>query len=152
MAIQVFKKWLKENKMEFQVIETKESTKTAVEAAYVHKVPVSNIVKSLLVKVDSKYELFLVPGDKRLDLDALKLRYKTETIRMANADEVKLVTGYSIGGVPPFGHIQPIKTEIVDGFDKNDVLVAAGGASNAVFEISYSELTLVIEDVNKIVK
>lgn len=140
MATQTFKNYLEKNNLDIKVIETTQPTRTAQEAADTHGVPVSNIVKSLLVKVDEEFKLFLVPGDKRLDLEDLKKRFNTENIRMATADEVKEVTGFSIGGVPPFGHTNPIPTYIEEGFDENKAIAAAAGSGNSVFKTTLSNL------------
>ncbi len=141
MAVIFFKEKLRELLIsDIEIIETQESTRTAQEAADTHNVPVSNIVKSLLVRIENRFELHLVPGDKRLDIEGIKKKNMTENVSMANADEVKMITGYSIGGVPPFGHKQRIETVIEDGFDKLINLVAAAGSSNSVFKISYERL------------
>ncbi|KKR06202.1 MAG: YbaK/prolyl-tRNA synthetase associated region [candidate division WS6 bacterium GW2011_GWF2_39_15] len=144
MAYDTFKKYVEDSRIQVDIIVTSEPTKTAVQAAQVHNVPVSNIVKSLLVKIDGGYKLFLVPGDKRLDLEKLAMRFGTDDIRMANADEVKDVTGYSIGGVPPFGHKHKLETYIEEGFDSTRELIAAGGAGNAVFRITLAYLKEII--------
>lgn len=140
MAVDTFKKYLKENNIEVEVIETSEPTKTAVDAAKVHGVPVCNIVKSLLLKVDDNFKLFLVPGDRRLDIENLKTKFNTSNIRMANADEVKEITGYSIGGVPPFGHKNNLETYIEEGFDIDTNLVAAAGSGNSVFSCNFNAM------------
>ena len=130
----LFEKYLKENNIkDITLIISDKDTHTAQQAADTHNVPVSNIVKSLLVKVDNDFVLYLVPGDKRLDLDRVGGR-------MANAEEVKDITGYSIGGVPPFGHKTKLKTYIEDGFNKDEILVSAGGKPNIVFKISFERL------------
>lgn len=136
MAVSQFRKHIKENSFDITVLETTSPTHTAKEAADVHCVPVSNIVKSLLVKTIDGFELHLTPGDRRLELE--------KDTRMANADEVKQVTGYSIGGVPPFGHTSKIKTVIEEGFDGTIELVAAAGSANSVFKISLDELKRIV--------
>jgi prolyl-tRNA editing enzyme YbaK/EbsC (Cys-tRNA(Pro) deacylase) len=151
MAVSQFKKYLEiKGITDIDVVEVEESTHTAQQAADVHGVPVSNIVKSLLVRYTGdcaiKFALVLVPGDKRLDLDYWKEYFVAQDIRMANADEVKSVTGYSIGGVPPFGHVaesgefRRIDTYIADGFDSENELVAAAGSFKAVFRVSLERL------------
>ena len=136
MAILQFREYIDKENINIEVIETTSPTRTAQEAADVHGVPVSNIVKSLLVKTPNGFELHLTPGDRRLEMD--------KNSRMANADEVKSITGYSIGGVPPFGHNQKIKTFIEDGFDGTIELVAAGGSMHSVFKISLEDLKKLI--------
>ena len=146
MAVSQFAEFLKkENINDIEILESENaSTHTAQEAADVHGVPVGNIVKSLLTCIDvegiEKFILVLVPGDKRLDLDYWQQKLGVTKIRMANAQEVKQVTGYSIGGVPPFGHISKIPTYLADGFSADSPLVAAAGSQNAVFKVSKSRL------------
>ncbi len=148
MAIEVFSKFVKDNDLDIKILVSQESTHTAQEAGSVHGVPVSNIVKSLLVKVNNDFKVFLVPGDKRLDLEGLKKTFVTDDIRMANADEVKEQTGYSIGGVPPFGHKNKLEINIVDGFDEKNDIVAAAGSSNSVFKTSLENLKKIVEKID----
>lgn len=133
----LFEEYIINNGIKLELIETDESTRTAQDAANTHHVPISNIVKSLVVKIGDDFELFLVPGDKRLDLNQIGGR-------MATADEVKDITGYSIGGVPPFGHKNKLKTHIMEGFDQNQTLLAAGGKPNIIFKISFEALNQLI--------
>ena len=144
MAVETFLDFLKENNLDIEVVITKQPTHTALQASQTHGVPVCNIVKSLLVKIDNDFLLFLVPGDRRLDLEDLKKRFNSDSVFMANADEVKQITGYSIGGVPPFGHIKKLKTYIEAGFDNNSSLVAAAGSNNSVFKISLKKLKSIV--------
>jgi prolyl-tRNA editing enzyme YbaK/EbsC (Cys-tRNA(Pro) deacylase) len=129
----LFKEYIKENKLDIELIEAERDTHTAQQAADTHKVPVSNIVKSLLVFNNNHYVLYLVPGDKRLDLEAIGGR-------MATADEVKEITGYSIGAVPPFGHKTKLETQLIEGFKSKEDLLAAGGKPNIVFKITLDKL------------
>ncbi len=132
---------MEEHQLDIVPIRAKKATTTAKEAAEAHGVPVSNIVKSLLVReADGEFVLHLCPGDRRLELK--------EGARMANADEVKEVTGHSIGGVPPFGHKNPLKTIIVGGFDPNNPLWAAAGAADTNFETTLSKLQEIVEKVS----
>lgn len=133
----LFEQYIKKNSIDIQLIETTEPTRTALQAAIAHSVPVSNIVKSLVVKKGDNFELYLVPGDRRLDLEKMDAE-------MANAQEVKNVTGYTIGGVPPFGHKTKLITHIMDGFNTKEELVAAGGKPNIVFKLSLEELKILI--------
>lgn len=140
MSTKTFKQYLVDYGIDdIEIIESDQSTHTAEEAATVHGVPVSNIVKSLVVTDDIEHFMFLVPGDKQLNLDKASEEIEDEA-RMAIADEIKSITGFSIGGVPPFGHKKELRTFVVKGFDTDQELVAAAGSSNSVFKISYDRL------------
>ena len=147
MAVKQFQQFLDDHQLKIKIIESDKPTRTAAEAAEVHQVPVSGIVKSILVNLDGKFILFLVPGDRKLDFGELSHRYNAQLVRMATPDEVKKQTGYSIGGVPPFGHAHTLPVEIEDGFDPNGVVVPAAGAGNAVFKISFHQLQKILQEL-----
>jgi Cys-tRNA(Pro) deacylase len=145
MSVELFKQYCKENGIDIEVLNEGSTTRTAKDSAETHGVELNRIVKSLLVKIGDEFVIFLVPGDKRLDFKYLEERFGTKDIRMANADEVKDVTGYSIGGVPPFGHKAKLKTYIEDGFPKEGELLVAAGREDSVFRVSLDELGKYIE-------
>ncbi len=145
MSVKLFKKFLKEHNLDIKLVKSERSTLTAKEAAEVHGVSVSNIVKSLVIKADSDFFICLCPGDKRLSFGYLKRKLGKKEIRMATADEIKEITGHSIGGVPPFGHKKPLKTIIIKGFNPKQPLWAAAGASNVNFKTTLSELKRILE-------
>jgi len=82
------------------------TARTAKDAAYSLNCEVGAIVKSLLLKTDEYFFVCLVAGDKRCSLNKLKKIFKKKKICMANAEEVKKNTGFSIGGVSPVGHVK----------------------------------------------
>ncbi len=151
MSVPLFEKFVTKHDLDIELVESEEGTRTAEEAAEVHGVPVSNIVKSLVVKADGEFAVVLCPGDERLDFKALRETLGKKSIQMADADDVKDVTGHSIGGVPPFGHEQPLFTIIVDGFDSAQPLWAAAGAATVNFKISLSQLEEIVKKVNSMV-
>ena len=129
----------------------KTSARTALEAAYSLNCDVGAIVKSLLFKTDNKYALFLIAGDKKASLKKIKKNIKFSDVSMASADEVKSITGYSIGGVSPVGHIKNIDIYIDKSLERFDFLFAAAGHPNCIFKISFLDLKKitkgVIEDI-----
>ena len=129
----------------------KTSARTALEAAYSLNCDVGAIVKSLLFKTDNKYALFLIAGDKKASLKKIKKNIKFSDVSMASADEVKSITGYSIGGVSPVGHIKNIDIYIDKSLERFDFLFAAAGHPNCIFKISFLNLKKitkgVIEDI-----
>lgn len=147
MSAKVFKRFIEENGISSIVpVELEESTRTAQEAADANGVKVSNIVKSLFLVSEEQQIIVLVPGDRRLDLEGLSSKLGSK-FRMADADTVKKLTGYSIGGVPPFGHKKRFLTYIVEGFDKGTQLIAAAGSSNTVFKVDYDVLVGLCEGI-----
>ena len=99
----------------------------------------------MLFKTEDSFILCLVSGDKRCSLNKLKKIKNQRDISMANADEVKKVTGFTIGGVSPIGHSNKINTYIDKSLERFPTLFAAAGHPNCVFKISYSNLQKITE-------
>ncbi len=129
----------------------KTSARTALEAASSLNCEVGAIVKSLLFRTDNKYALFLIAGDKKASLKKIKKNIKFSDVSMASADEVKSITGYTIGGVSPVGHINKVDIYIDNSLERFDFLFAAAGHPNCIFKISFLDLKKitkgVIEDI-----
>ena len=85
------------------------SARTALDAAASLNCEVGAIVKSLLLRTDDSFILCLVSGDKRCSLNKIKKILKKKDVSMANAEQVKSQTGFSIGGVSPVAHLEKIE-------------------------------------------
>ena len=133
-------KALKEFDNSLNVIELENTARTAIDAANSLKCEVGAIVKSLLFKTDNTFLLCLVSGDKRCSLNKLKKITQIKDISMASPDDVKLQTGYTIGGVSPVGHLKKINIFIDNSLERFTNIFAAAGHPNCVFKISFINL------------
>jgi prolyl-tRNA editing enzyme YbaK/EbsC (Cys-tRNA(Pro) deacylase) len=125
----------------YTVIEHAETTRTAMDAAERAGCELGQIVKSLIFKgqVSGKPILVLTSGTNRVN--EMRIReYAREKIWKADADFVKTVTGYAIGGVPPIGHIQKMETYLDQDFLQYETIWAAAGTPNAIFELKSADL------------
>jgi prolyl-tRNA editing enzyme YbaK/EbsC (Cys-tRNA(Pro) deacylase) len=125
----------------YTVIEHAESTRTAQEAADRAGCELGQIVKSLIFKgkESGKPILVLTSGANRVDEKRIS-EYAGESIGRADADFVRAVTGFAIGGVPPFGHTQKMETYIDEDFLQYPGIWAAAGTPNAIFELKTEDL------------
>ncbi|RME45550.1 MAG: YbaK/EbsC family protein, partial [Chloroflexi bacterium] len=117
-------------------------TRTAADAAAAIGVPLGSIVKSLVFTVDGAPLLVLVAGDRRADQGKLArlLGVSKNKIRFADAETVREVTGFAIGGVPPVGHKRDMPTLIDESLGRFEVVHAAAGTPRANFPIRFSQL------------
>lgn len=110
-----------------------QGTRTAAEAAAAVGCRVAQIVKSLVFLVDDEPVVALVGGADRLDERKLARAAGGEKVRRADADEVRLATGYAVGGVPPFGHARDLRCFVDDALLAHEVVWAAAGTPTHVF-------------------
>ncbi len=125
----------------YTVIEHAESTRTAQEAADRAGCELGQIVKSLIFKgqQSGKPILVLTSGANRVDEKRIS-EYAGEAIGRADADFVRAVTGFAIGGVPPFGHLLIMDTYLDEDFLRYETIWAAAGTPNAIFELKTEDL------------
>ena len=133
-------KILKDFDPNLDVVILEQTARTANDAATALGCNVGAIVKSLLFKIGDKFCLCLVSGDKRCSLNKLKKKLDEKDVSMANPEEVKQVTGYTIGGVSPIGHLVKVKIYMDKNLERFSKVFAAAGHPNAIFGISFFEL------------
>jgi prolyl-tRNA editing enzyme YbaK/EbsC (Cys-tRNA(Pro) deacylase) len=120
-----------------QVIEFQESTRTAQEAAERAGCSLGQIIKSLIFKgeISGKPILVLTSGANRVDEKRIS-EYASDSIVRADANFVREVTGFAIGGVPPLGHTSEMETYLDEDLMQYLTVWAAAGTPNAIFELT----------------
>ena len=125
------------------------TARTAKDAANSLKCELGAIVKSLVFRAESDFLICLVAGDKRCSLNKLKKILDKKDVSMANADEVKANTGFSIGGVAPVGHLKKLNILIDKSLSRFQYIYGAAGHPDCVFKITYSELIKLTNGLEK---
>ena len=133
-------KSLKNFDQSLEVIVLDKSARTAQDAATALGCNVGAIVKSLLFKTNDSFLLCLVAGDKRASLNKIKKTINKKDVSMANPEDVKSQTGYTIGGVSPIGHLKQIEIIIDNSLERFNELFAAAGHPNCVFKINFTNI------------
>jgi len=134
-------------KLEVLVLDT--TARTAQDAANSLKCEVGAIVKSLLFRTENSFLICLIAGDKRCSLNKLKKTLQKKDVSMANADEVKKNTGFSIGGVAPVAHATSLDILIDKSLNRFSYIFAAAGHPNCVFKITYDDLIKITKGSEK---
>ena len=133
-------KSLKKFNPNLKVIVLEQTARTANDAATALGCEVGAIVKSLIFRASNSFVLCLVSGDKRCSLNKLKKILNEKDVSMANPEDVKKITGYTIGGVSPTGHLIKVNIFIDETLNRFSSIFAAAGHPNAVFEIDFENL------------
>ena len=134
-----------------EIVTFDDSTHTAQEAADAIGVELGQIVKSLvfvapvdLARDDAGWEpiIALVRGTDRVDIGRLASVTGKARLRRATAKEAADASGFSIGGIPPFGHRQRISVVMDPALDAYPEVWAAAGTANAVFAVAPATLAM----------
>ena len=132
--------FLKKFNPNLKIIILKKTARTARDAASSLKCNLGAIIKSLVFKSNGDFVICLVSGDKKCSLNKLKKIISKKDVCMADADQVKENTGFSIGGVSPVGHLKKIDVLVDKTFDRFKDVFAAAGHPNSIFKISKLDL------------
>src|SRR5262249_30964949 len=124
-----------------------ESTHTAEEASAAVDAELGQIVKSLVFVAPAEGGgleaiLCLVSGPNRVDLARLAAITAEPEIRRASANEARELTGFTIGGIPPFGHLRPLRVIMDPDLGRFPVVWAAAGTPTAVFPVAPGTLRM----------
>ena len=126
-----------------------DAARTAKDAAASLKCEVGAIVKSLLFRTNDNFLICLIAGDRRCSLNKLKKILEKKDVSMANAEEVKANTGFSIGGVAPVAHTTKLNILVDKSLSRFEKVYGAAGHPNCVFQINYNELIKITNGMEK---
>ena len=137
-----------------QIVALKESARTAAEAASALGIEVGQVASSIVFKLpDGKPLLVITSGRHRVDTELVAKQLGVEKLHRADADYVRSVSGFAIGGVSPvgwvseatggvapIGWINPATIIIDEALNDYEIVWAAAGHPHTVFPTSFSEL------------
>lgn len=135
--------------IEIKVVELPNSTRTASDAAKSIGCEISQIAKSLIFKtVNSSNPVLVIASGPNKVLEETIGTHLGESIVKADAEYIREVTGFAIGGIPPLGHQTKIDLIFIDqDLLKFEEVWAAAGTPNAVFRLKSQDLTTLTKGV-----
>ena len=136
-SVERFERLLEEQGLAGRVVRLEADTRTAQLAAEALGTEVGAIVKSLVLLVDGVPRLAMVSGDRRGDLEAIARLFDGTKAEMARGSQVKEITGFAIGGVPPLLGLPALMDRSLFRYAE---VWAAAGSPYAVFPIAPAEL------------
>ena len=123
------------------VIALTNSARTAAEAAAALNIEVGQIASSLVFKLPDESPLLIITsGRHRINTELVAKNLGIAALGRADADYVKTVSGFSVGGVAPLGWVSPATILIDEALNDYEVVWAAGGHPHAVFPTTFAEL------------
>lgn len=117
-----------------------EGTKTAEDAARAIGCDVAQIVKSLVFEADGRPLLALTSGANRADTAVLAALAGASEVRRATPEEARTATGFAVGGTPPFGHPERVRTLCDEDLLAHEIVWAAAGTPDSVFGLTPADL------------
>ncbi|CAB4998928.1 MAG: YbaK/EbsC family protein [Actinobacteria bacterium] len=119
-----------------------DSARTALDAANALGIEVGQVASSIVFKLPSGNPLLVITsGRHRVDTELVAKNLGVEKLHRADADFVKIASGFSIGGVSPVGWVNPPEIIVIDvALDEHEVAWAAAGHPHSVYPTTFEEL------------
>lgn len=138
--------YLAANQIEAEIIFLEKDTRTVAEAAAVLGAEPDQIIKSILFLADGKPVLVINNGLARVAWKQLAdyLGVSRRRLKTANAEKVLEITGYQVGAVPPFGHLQKLRTVVATAVYHQQTIYGGGGELDALMKLTTDELQRVV--------
>ncbi len=124
-----------------EIVVLSETARTAQDAANALGIEVGQVASSIVFKLANDQPLLIITsGRHRVDTEMVAKSLSLGKLHRADADFVKVVSGFSIGGVSPLGWLQPATVIIDEALNDYEVIWAAAGHPHAVFPTTFDEL------------
>jgi len=134
-------RFLEKKNVKAEIVRLETETKTVSQAAKALNVERKQIIKTLLFIYGSgKPVIAIVRGDQQVNTIKLANAVKCEKIRIATPQEVKILTGYEVGALPPIAHIKEIKTFIDPAVMEMEYVYGGGGTRKTLLKIKPNDI------------
>ena len=132
--------WMLERGVPGELIRPGDPTATVESAAAALGVKPEQVIKSLLFLVDGSPYLVIVRGTARVNTSKLLQALGAREARLAKKAEVEAITGFPVGGTPPFAHRQSVPVLIDRGVSDLEEIYAGGGADDVMLRLKVADL------------
>ena len=145
MPVKKLKDYLDNNKIKYIII-SHSSAFTALEVAASAHVPGKELAKTVMVKIDGKMTMVVLPSSYKIDFDLLKNATDAKQIELATEDEFTILfPSCEIGAIPPFGNLFNMNVYVAETLTKSEQITFAAGLTSELIKLSY-------QDFEKLVK
>jgi len=150
MPVQKLKEFLDSHNIKYVTISHSRAF-TAQETAASAHVPVKELVKTVIVKIDGKMAMAVLPASSKVDFDILKKATGSATIEIANEKEFKdLFPDCEIGAMPPFGNLYGMEVFVAKSLTEDREIAFNAGSHRELVKLTYKDFERLVKP--KIVK
>ena len=115
-------------------------TYTAQETAASAHIPGLEFAKTVIVKIDGKLAMAVLPAQYKIHLGLLKQEVGASQVELANEDDFRgLFPGCDTGAMPPFGNLYGMDVYVEDSLLEDEEIVFNAGSHTELIKISYKD-------------
>ncbi len=139
MPIAELKQYLDKEKVRYVTI-CHSRAYTAQETAASAHIPGRELAKTVMVKIDGKMSMAVLPASFRIDFDLLKAAAGTDNVQLAKEEEfVKLLPECDVGAMPPFGHLHGMDVYVAEELTEDEEIAFNACAHTVLIKMAYED-------------
>lgn len=147
MAVNKLKEFLDEHKVKYITI-SHSPAYTAQEMAAKAHVPGKEIAKTVLVKVDGKLIMAVLPGSFKINFESLKQVLGSDNVRLADEHEfIDKFPDCEVGAMPPFGNIYGVDVFVANSLAEDEEIAFNACSHSQLIKMSYSDYEKLVKPV-----
>ncbi|UCC79115.1 MAG: YbaK/EbsC family protein [Candidatus Zixiibacteriota bacterium] len=145
MPVKKLKDFLDQNKVRYTIISHSEAY-TAQEIAASTHIPGKEIAKTVIVKMDGKTSMAVLPGSCKIDFDLLKKASGAKEVVLAGETEFKdMFPGCDVGAMPPFGNLYGMDVYCAEKLAEDDEIAFNAGSHTELVRLSYKDFERLVK-------
>jgi len=150
MPVKKLKEFLGKNKVKYVTLSHSEAY-TAQEIASSAHIPGKELAKTVIVKIDGKMAMAVLPASKRVYFDLLKKAAGAKKVELATEREFQdLFPECEIGAMPPFGNLYEMDVFVDESLREDEEIAFNAGSHTELIRLSYKDFESLVKP--KVVK
>ena len=145
MPINKLKQYLDDNKVKYVTIHHSRAYTMQKAAEYAH-ISGKAVAKTVMVKIDGKMAMAVLPAPEHVDLDLLKGAARARSVELAGEQEFKnLFPQCDVGAMPPFGNIYGLDVYVEEGLREDAMIAFKAGSHEELIELAYNDFERLVK-------
>ena len=145
MPVQKLKEFLDSHNIKYVVISHSRAF-TAQETAASAHVPVKELAKTVMVKIDGKMAMAVLPASSKVDFDLLKKVIGSGKVEIASEKEFKdMFPECEIGAMPPFGNLYGMEVFVAKTLTEDREIAFNAGSHRELVKLTYKDFEKLVK-------
>ena len=145
MPVKKLKEFLDSHKVKF-VAMIHSTAYTSQEIAAASHIPGKELAKTVILKINGKMAMAVLPASYKVDIDLLKKHTAAKKVELATEDEFKdLFPGCELGAMPPFGNLYDMEVYVAEKLKENKEIAFNAGSHSELIKVSYKDFEKLVK-------
>ncbi len=145
MPVQLLKEFLDERSVRYFVI-THSPAFTMQEVAAQTHIPGKELAKTVIVEIDGRMAMAVLPASQKVDLDQLREAVGAERVTLAGEEAFRdRFPDCALGAMPPFGNLYAMDTYVADSLTEDEEIAFNAGSHTQLVQMSYRDYERLVE-------